>query len=852
MSPLLWRAGVRHLSRHPWQLALTVLGIALGVAVVLAIDLANESARRGFALFAETLAGRATHQIVGGPGGLPEAVYRRLRVEAGIHPAAPIVERDVIAAGSDHGTLHVLGIDPFAEAPFRAYTGRAGRLPGGDLAAFLTQPGSALVARDTLARLGLRPGDALAVLVGAERRGLRVVGTLEPGDALSARALQSLVVTDIATAQEVLGARGRLSRIDLIVPGPERAAAAALDRIGTLLPPDARVLPAGARGEALDRMTRALRLNLAALSLLALVVGMFLVYNAMTFSVVVRRELFGVLRALGVTRREIFALVLVEALGLGLLATAAGVPLGVVLGQGLVRLVARTVNDLYVTVTVTALSVPAVSLVKALALGLAGTLVATLPAAAEATGVTPRSAVARSVLESRARRGAPWAAAGGAVVALAGWAVLSVRTASVWPAYVGLFAVVLGAAMLAPAATLIAMTVMRPVLGRVAGVPGRLAAGHVVQGLSRTGVALAALTIAVSATVGVGVMIASFRSTVIRWLATSLPADVYVSAATPVSSRAEATLDPALIARIAAAPGVARVNRLRVARAESAAGPVQVLALDADDRGWSAFSLAAGDAASVAARVRYGGDVMASEPFASRHGLAIGARVELLTASGPRAFAVAAIHHDYGSSEGAVLMSRATYDRWWRDPAVTSLGVHARPGVDVDALVGRLRALAPADAGLLVRSNRALREGSLIVFDRTFAVTVVLRWLAVAVAFIGVLSAVTALALERGREVAVLRAQGLSRREVWALMTTQGALLGLVAGVLAIPVGLALAVVLVRVVNLRSFGWTLPLEVGPAVLLQAPLLAVAAALLASIYPAWRISRAPLPEALRDE
>jgi putative ABC transport system permease protein len=197
-------------------------------------------------------------------------------------------------------------------------------------------------------------------------------------------------------------------------------------------------------------------------------------------------------------------------------------------------------------------------------------------------------------------------------------------------------------------------------------------------------------------------------------------------------------------------------------------------------------------------------------------------------------------------------MSRATYDGAWDDRAVSSLGVYARPGVDVDDLAARLRRAAGAEQELFVRTNRALREASLTVFDRTFAVTVVLRWVATAVATVGVLGALTALGLERGREMAVLRAQGVTRREVWALLTAQSGLMGLIAGLLALPVGLALALVLVRVVNRRSFGWTLPLEVSPAVLAQAVALAVGAALLAALYPAWRIARMPLPSALRDE
>lgn len=851
MTGLLPRASTRYLLRHPWQIGLAVVGIAVGVAVVLAIDVANESARQAFGLFTEAVGGRATHQVVGGPSGLPEDVYRRLRVDLGVRAAAPVVERDVAVPAHRGTTLHLLGIDPFAETPFRTLLGEAPLPLLGELGAFLTRPGAALLARDTRQRLGLRPGDTLGIRVGARHREVVVVGDLVPRDELSARAMESLLVTDVATAQELTETEGSLSRVDLIVPGGAEGARL-LDRLGEILPSGARLVPARARSAAVDQMTRAFRLNLTALSLLALVVGMFLVYNTVTFSVVQRRELLGTLRALGVTRRQVLALVLGEAFLLGLGATAVGLPLGVALGHGLVRLVARTINDLYVRVTVSELSVPLASLLTAAALGILGTALAALAPAIEATATPPRLVLSRSTLETRARRAAPWLAGAGIATILAGVGLLRLPGAGLGPAYAGLFALLLGAACLTPAITTGLARLARPLAGWVFGLPGRMAAGALVQSLSRTGVALAALMVAVSATVGVGVMIASFRQTVVRWLETSLQADVYVSTPSLLSSRPDATLDPAVVRRLAAVPGVARVSRLRVTRVESPGGSVNLLALDAAPVVYRSFTFKAGDTAAIAAALERDGAVIVSEPFAYRHRLDVGSRLSLVTDRGERRFPVAGVYHDYGSSEGVVLMSRRTYDRLWDDRAVSSLGLYAAPGVEVDDLVETLRAAAGADQDLLIRSNRALREASLTVFDRTFRVTVVLRYLATLVAFVGVLSAVAALVLERSRDLAVLRAQGLTPRQVWGLVLGQSGLMGLVAGLLAIPVGLALAGVLIFVINRRSFGWTLRPEIDLAVLGQALLLAVSAALLAGLYPARRAARLPLPEALRDD
>jgi putative ABC transport system permease protein len=850
MRAVLWRASLRHLARHPWQIGLAVVGIALGVAVALSVDLANESARRSFALFAESIGGRATHQVVGGPSGVPEALYRTLRVEARIRPSAPVVERAVAAPDFPGTTFHLLGIDPFAEAPFRSLVGGGGEPALADVSALLVRPGAALVTRDTARRLGLRSGDRLAIRVGTARLHLTLVGELVPRDALSARALEATLVTDIATAQEVLGEMGRLSRIDLIVPnGPPGEAV--LARLASLLPAGTQVVPSGARAAAVGEMTRAFTINLTALSLLALVVGLFLIYNTVTFSVVQRRELLGTLRALGVTRGEVFALVLVEAALLGGAATLLGLPFGVLLARGMLQLVERTLNDLYVTLAVGDLAISSLALAKAAALGLGGSLLAAVAPALEATVTAPGAVIRRSVLETRARRAAPRLARAGVGLLAAGALLLLWSRAPVSVAYAGLFAVLLGTALLTPIATIALMGLIRGPMGRLFGLPGRMAAGSVVTALSRTSVALAALMIAVATTVGVGIMIGSFRQTVMRWLNSTLQSDVYVSPPSLVSNRPDSTLDPALIARLVAVAGSARVNTNRTLRVESPRGSVPLVVLDIDPRSLDGFAFVRRDAAAIGPGLEAGG-VIVSEPFAFHQNVGLGSPLRLRTDRGERDFPIVGIFRDYGSPEGVVMMSRRTFEPLWDDRAISALGIAAAPGTDVDALVEALRRAAGANQDVLIRSNRALREASLHVFDRTFAVTIVLRLLATVVAFVGVLSALMALGFERARELAMLRALGFSPGQVGGLVVGQSALMGLVAGVLALPVGIVLSIVLVYVINQRSFGWTLQLDVAPGELAQAVGLAVGAALLASLAPARRVAHQSLPAALRDE
>jgi putative ABC transport system permease protein len=875
MTRQLVRVAVRHLGRHPGQLALAVLGIALGVAVAVSIDLANESARRAFSLATEAVTGRATHQIVGGPSGLPDDFYRVLKVELGVRLAAPVLSGDVAAADRPGRTFTVLGVDPFAEAPFRPYlddergAAAPGSAPPGAAAgerreppardrlatvgALVTRPGAILLARPSATELGLRVGDRLAIRAAGIRRELTVAGLLEPADPASARALDGLLVTDISSAQQIFGAAGRLGRIDLIVADDE-AGRARLDRIARALPPGAELVAAGARAGTTAQMIRAFQWNLTALSLLALVVGMFLIYQTMTFSVVQRRPLIGALRAIGVTRAEIFTLVMTEAALIGVVGTAAGLALGVALARGLLGLVTRTINDLYFVLSVRDVALDPLALAKGVLLGVGATLAAALAPALEATGAPPRVVMSRGALETGARRmvtrvtwlGLGLLTAGAGILALPG---------GIAGGFAGLFVLMIGAALVAPAAALGLLRVLHPVAAAVFGTLGRLATRGIVAALSRTSVAIAALMIAVSAAIGVGIMIASFREAVVSWLEGTLRADVYVSAPSLVGNRPDVTLEPALVARLAATPGVARAGTSRTVLVPGAGGPVQVVALDVDpgrpprwrfreggpDAVWSPRAdPAAGDA------------VIVSEPFANRRGARTGGALRLRTDRGEREFSVGGVFYDYGSSAGVVVMSRRTYDRFWDDRRVSGVAIEAAPGVDLAALMAALRERARGDQEVVVRSNRALREASLEIFDRTFAITSVLRTLTVAVAFIGMLAALMALQLERAREIAVLRTLGLTPRQVWGLVTAETGLMGLLAGVLAVPGGLMLAGILVLVINRRSFGWTMPIDPSPAILLQGVALSVLAAVLAGLYPAWRMARAEPAEALRDE
>jgi putative ABC transport system permease protein len=856
----LLKTGLRYLLRRPLQSILCILGVALGVAMVIAIDLANGSAARAFELSTETVAGRATHQIVGSGAGLDEAVYRRLKVELGVREAAPVVESYAIAVELDQQPLRVLGVDAFAEAPFRSYLGQGNApLRQNDLTDFFVRPDALLIGQETAARYGLRLGDALTLRAGDARRTMRIAGILNPADERSRRALDGLAIVDISTAQELFNMAGRLSHIDLIADERTEAGRALLDRIRAILPPGAAIVKPSARSQSVESLTDAFRLNLTALSLLALVVGMFLIYNTITFSVVQRRPIIGTLRCLGVTQAEVFRQVLLETLLLGAIGGVLGIGLGILLGRGAVGLVSQTINDLYYTVNVRSVDVDPWTLAKGFGLGLAASLLAALAPAYEATSIPPITALRRSAGEQRVRWLLPRVALAGLVMLAVGAAMLLLSRALVVNLG-GIFFVLIGLALVSPMATIGLMGALQPLLDRLAGLVGRLSARGVVNAISRTAIAIASLMVAVSVIIGLQSMINSFRTTVESWLDASLTADVYIAPPATGINASNATIAPSVVADFEALPDVSDVTRFRrvsvdFRTADAEYRPASLLAIRSNrERSARTFVWTLRPADGLWASMAGQDEVQVSEPFANKYGITPqNNRLLLRTDQGERAFQVVAVYYDYASDAGVIVMRHETYRRYWQDAQISSLALYVNPAQvsDLGAFVDQLRRRF-AGRDLVISANRELRADALAIFERTFTITGALNLLATVVAFIGVLSALMALQIERTRELGMLRANGMTLRQLWRMTLLETGLMGGTAGLLAMPTGFLLALILVYIINLRSFGWTIRLDLQWETFAQAMVVAVVSALLAAIYPMLRLGRLEIARAVREE
>ncbi|MGE0861621.1 MAG: ABC transporter permease [Gammaproteobacteria bacterium] len=838
---LLARASLRFLARHPAQCLLAVSGIALGTAIVIGILVTQASARQAFAESLRGVFGDASHRIVALDGeDFDERVLAEVRRLAPSLAPTPVVSGAVrLAPDAGRGALGLLGVDPFTAQGGSAH----GALPA---LTFITQPGAMLLAAASAETLGLVSGASLA-LADSTLPPLTLAGVVAAGADGAPLLAPDVALVDIATAQETLGRVGRLTRIELTSDDSD-AARAALARLAAALPAGLRLVDAGREAASARSLTRAFYTNLDALSLLALLVGAFMIYNTMAFLVAQRQALLTRLRALGVTRAELARLVLGEALVLG----ALGGALGCALGQGLARLlmapVGQTLRDHYQAAGAGDLAYTPALAAGGVLLAALTALLAALPATLDALRVDPARAARYSLLATRAEQTLARTARLGVGCAALAALVLLLSSRSLHAGFVALGATILAAMLIAP--WLVRATLRRLARPGTTRLPlaARLALRGAARDVGRIGLAVAALMAATATAVGVGLMVDSFRDAVDAWLGDLLRAEVYISPG--FDEQAPPALDEDFIAKVAALPMVETVSRIRRVHLRDDAGELRISAYQLPPAARRGFHFLAGAAPWPAWE---GEDVaMISEPFAWHTRKQVGDALTLPTPVGPRSFRISGIYTDYGSERGVVAISLARFRAYWQDPRLHGIGVYPRPGQGGTTLRSALQPLLAARPALVAWSNAELRAHSLAVFDRTFAVTQVLTLLSALIAALGVFNALLALHLERAREYAVLLATGLAPGALRAVLYLQTALVALFAALLALPLGVLIARLLIAVINIRSFGWSMALTLDAHALLLPALGAFGAALAATVYPAERAARIDPASALRYE
>jgi putative ABC transport system permease protein len=869
VSPI-WRwITLRHLFQEGGRTLLILLGVALGVAVFVAVRLANHSAMASFAETVDTVAGKANLQVVGDSAGFDETIYPKIRHLPGVEAAAPVVQTYALArsglpaegtvyAKGDDGpyseTLLVLGIDPRAEETFQRFssTESVEAVHPHTALQFLMDLRSIAVTRSLADRNKLTEGSSLTVLSGGRPVILTVrliLDTPELQEALGG----NLAIMPLGAAQMVFGRAGRLDRIDLIVDPKRREAVRAA--MAPLLPPQVRVeLPQG-RTQQVENMVSAFRLNLTALAFIALFVSMFLIFNAVSMAVLRRRREIGIMRSLGVTRRQVVFQFLGEALFVGVVGSLVGLALGTLAAKAALGSVAQTLSALYLVVHAENLYLDPGIYLSGFGLGVGMSLLAALPPAVEASQ-TPPSVTMRqgTLIEAQPLPIGRWTLAGGALLVLAGlvaWWTIGLRRPE--GGFVSAFLLLGGFSLVAPGFTLLCERAAAPVVRRLGGIEGLLGARYLREAVARTSVVVAALMVAVGMMVALSIMVGSFRRTVDVWVNQTIRGDLYVEPVGRGVSGSVTALPEDVVRTARDLPGVTAVDTYRAVQTSYGGRIAFVIGIDfAVQAEHGRLQFVGGAAASILERARRRDTVVVSESFAFRHRVRPGETIALRTPTGAHTLEVEGVYYDYSTDAGAVMMDYRLYERLWNERRVESLALYLAPGIDVPDARRRFISAVGDRLVMHVTPNQSLRSRAMTIFDQTFRITYALQAIAILVAVLGVVSTLTALVLQRGREIGVLRAVGALRGQVRSMVLVESALIGAIGAALGCACGLALSLLLTYVINKQFFGWSIRLTIEPWIFLQAVGLMVGTALLAGLAPARLAAGRQAAEAMRVE
>jgi putative ABC transport system permease protein len=850
LALLCWRGSVRPRLKESRATSAGILSIALGVAVFLAVTIANRSAVGSFRNAFGMVTGRADLEI---RGRIPEEILPRVLATPGIEGATPLVEAVVTLPGFPGESLRLEGIDPFTATGLLGFDPPAGGTgTSGDLAGWLSGNDLLAVTPSFLAQHGLSEGAKLSVQGPGAPRTMRLT-TIPETEGVAAA---NVAATDIATAQEWVGRPGEITAILVrLAPRADRGEVSA--RLRAVVPGDASVEPPARRTGRVESMIAAFRLNLTALSLVSLLVGMYFVGNASLASVVRHRVSLGILRAVGTGRREIMALVLAEAGLTGIAGAVTGLLLSRPLAGIMAAPVARTVSALYLPVDAHAGWPTLTEAVAGVVAGLAAALVAAWIPARQAARLDPtrilHPGTAPEIFRVRAGLLAGWGTGMLILAFLASCAALAGFSALF--GFAAAFLVLAGGSLLVPASMNVAARVVRglPLRGS-AGALLRLSVGQTLRAMHRTAPTAAALAAAAAMTVGIGVMIHSFRGSVVDWVGRTLAADLFIAPAANELVGLEHTLPPEAVAWWKARPEVESVGTFRELEARTTTGESVTLGLvGGPARG--AVDFLHGDGEAKCAAIEWGGCTALSESLARRFRLSPGEELVLAGPNGPVRLKVLDLYRDYTRDRGIAMVGAAALRKGWGVPGEHSLAVKFRPDATTEQREKAKREFLSAFGGreaYACYANAALRERILAIFDQTFAVTAILRSIAVAVAVGGVLLTLGILVLERTRDLGILRAMGASRVQVSHLMLVEAGFLGLIASGVGLVSGIGLALVLTFVINRVFFGWTIDLSFPWWELAALPWWMTATALVAGVIPALRASEVAPAAALRME
>lgn len=822
------KAFLRYIPRRPVLSMLQVFGVACGVAAAVGMAFSSQASLASFSRAVAFLAGRATHTIMRPAGPMEEKVLVQLMTDPDVEKFSPIIDRRIQLENG--AFLRVFGIDPFLDRNLRpafVTISFIARRRAEEAGSFLFDQKSVFIDYGVAEQLGLTQGGTIKT-----RRGdFTVAGIfLNPsGD--------PLMLMDISHAQNIFDLVGRVDRIELIL-NDEKTFKSRWEK-GFIF--QAREQ----KTAVLNDMLTAYRLNLEALSLFALFVGVFLIYNTAMFGVVSRKRDAGILRSLGARTGEIVFALLVEIVLFGILGGVIGGVLAYFLTQILTVLIGKTISSLYFFVAPEAPCWSWLFIVYGAVLGCGASIAGGIFPLGELSRIDPVTALQGRVRSRNEAAAMLKAAAGGSTVMFLSLVFMSAARSNIYWGFAGAFLLLCSACIITSLVLIGTSPLLKITLYYISGITGKIAAANIRANLSRTAVAIAAFMVALSMLVGLGSMIGSFRSSVQWWMNSQLAADLYIAPS------ADIEVPEAFYNEIKRIKGIGGIDTYRNVQylyhgvmIRIAAVNVAVLQefarfgwLEGSDESWHSVKT---------------GCVIVSESFYRRFGLKSGDTVTLNGVDGPAELSIAGIFYDYTSEHGLIMMDRSTYLQLFNDHTIDSVAVFITKDNPHRAAVIESVQLHAGRANLPVATKQEMHSSILSVFDNTFAVTRSMRIIAVVVAFFGIANALLTLFIERQREFGIYRALGLSTLQVAGMTVMEGAAMGVLSFVLCSIVGTALAFVLIKVINLHSFNWTVFYHFEWSPYLQAAITALLASLGAALYPVWRICRLYPQMQIREE
>jgi putative ABC transport system permease protein len=637
---------LRHFSREKWKSGLTILGIALGVAVFVSICISIHSALDAFKSTVDHVAGKTNLEVTSGGKGFDETLFLRIKGTEGVLAATPVIQYVAKCSPPINRPLLILGIDIFSDQRFREYRFK-GKVEEGRLLEFLLEPRTIAITKTFAEKFGLEGGSRLDLLIGSKEISFVVKGIMEeegPAKALGG----NFAILDIAHAQEAFDKVGLLDRIDLLVD-PQASLEDIAAALRKKLPPDIVVSRPQTRNIQVENMIGAFRLNLTALSFVSLFVGMFLIYNSMSISVIRRRREVGILRSLGVSERQVLALFLIEGAILGVLGAILGIGIGLVMAKFTLASVSKTVTALYILVEAEHLTISPTILILGALISVGVSILSAAGPALEAARTKPREALALNNLERKV-----WVHVGTLLLAGLGALLLALIFAFQKPilgrpvfGFASAFLILVGFSLITPAGTRWLNALFRPAVERLFKTEGRLASHYVRDSLTRTAITIAALMTALAMLISISVMILSFRKTVAIWVDQAITADIILTPASAAISGWDAYVPPEVVAYARNQPHVEEIDIIRVSEMDYD-GRIVLL--------WAAVTpvllrqnrlrFLRGDEAAIIERVTQGGEVIVSETFSMKFGLRENDDLLMRTPGGSREFGIAGVFYD--------------------------------------------------------------------------------------------------------------------------------------------------------------------------------------------------------------